>query len=205
MKLFITGTDTGVGKTIISAWLCLHLNAQYWKPVQTGTADSLTVKRLLNCSDDRILPERYLFQTPVSPHLAASLERRIIDMSELRLPTSNSLIVEGAGGILTPLNDKATMLSLVQQLGLPTIVVARSSLGTINHTCLTLEALKLAGTPVLGVIMNGVKNEDNRRAVAQYGKVPVLDELEPCDPLNHGALKARVPSEQLMKSLNVTV
>jgi dethiobiotin synthetase len=204
MQIFITGTDTNIGKTIISAWLALHFKAFYWKPIQTGSGlgdtDSQIVGCLLNVDRSKIIPEIYVFKPPVSPHLAAALQGQRIDLGDFILPQTGEehLIVEGAGGILTPVNESDTMLQLVQKLKLPAIIVARSSLGTINHTCLTIDALRYAGVPVLGVIMNGPKNEENKRAIEHYGKVTVLDEVESFEQLDYAALKSRIPSHKLM-------
>jgi dethiobiotin synthetase len=207
MKIFITGTDTNIGKTIISAWLCVHFNASYWKPVQSGSKedeiDSRVVKKILNGDDEKIIPEKYILEAPLSPHLAAQMEGKYIQMSELELPdTKENLIVEGAGGILVPINNEATMLDLVQQIKIPVIIVARSALGTINHTCLTIEALKGRKIPILGVIMNGPKNENNKKAIEKYGGFPVLDEVEKFRKLDHSFLKARVPSKKLIEAIN---
>jgi dethiobiotin synthase len=205
MKIFITGTDTDVGKTIISAWLCVHLNACYWKPVQSGLErDSDFVRRILNGDEARIIPESYRFDAPVSPHLASKMEDRNIEMSELSLPEINcdSLIVEGAGGILVPLNDESTVIDLLRQLKLPVIIVARSSLGTINHTCLTIEALKNRKLSVLGVIMNGPRNDNNSKAIEKYGGVPVLDEVEKFKSLDYVSFKERVPSKKLIEAID---
>jgi dethiobiotin synthetase len=208
MNIFVTGTDTSIGKTIVSAWLCIHLNANYWKPVQSGSAaeatDSQIVKNLLSKNNKGVIPEKYIFKVPLSPHTAAIIEGKRICMNELHLPNTNNsrMIVEGAGGILTPLNDEATICDLMKQLNLPVILVARSSLGTINHTCLTLEALRNKNIPVLGVIMNGPKNESNKLAIEKYGRTCVLDELEMFDQLDHSSLKKRLPSQNLIGACN---
>jgi len=208
MKIFITGTDTAVGKTVISAWLCLHLKTSYWKPIQTGLAtddpDSEIVKNLSRIDKSKIIPEKYSFQAPASPHLASRLEGEYIHMDELNLPDvkSERLIVEGAGGILTPINDESTILSLIKKWRLPVIVVARAHLGTINHTCLTLEVLREHDVPALGVIMNGWKSKNNKDAIEKYGKTHVLDEVENFDKLSYSSLKNRIPSKKLIKAVN---
>ena len=151
-----------------------------------------------------IIPEKYIFKMPLSPHAAATIEEEKICMNELHMPNTNNarVIVEGAGGILTPLNDEATILDLIKQFNLPVIIVARSSLGTINHTCLTLEALRSKNIPVLGVIMHGQKNESNKLAIEKYGRTCVLDELEMFDNLDHSSLKKRLPSQKLIGACN---
>ncbi len=183
-RFFVTGTDTGVGKTFVSAILILGLRAKYWKPVQSGTKDGTDtewIKLVTGLPDEKFYPERYLLSEPLSPHAAAQLEGVTIDLDQLTLPGANSepLIVEGAGGILAPLNDRQFMLDLIESLGLPVVVVARSGLGTLNHTLLTLDRLRSAAVPVLGVIMNGKANPSNRAALEHYGKVEILAEIQP--------------------------
>lgn len=194
MKVFVTGTDTDVGKTVVSAWLCLHSGADYWKPIQSGhppDRDALTVARL---SGARLHPERHLLRAALSPHAAAGLEGLRLDLDDFRLPeTGRPLVVEGAGGVLVPLNDSATMLDLMVRLGAPVIVAARSGLGTINHTCLTLAALRSRNLPVLGVVLCGPQNDANREAVEHFGNVKVLAELPPLEPLTREALQRISP------------
>lgn len=179
-QFFITGTDTDVGKTIAAIWLCLKLQASYWKPIQTGAVagtDPDTVAALTQGAGIEIIPSFYTFQTPVSPHLAAILEGDEINLGKLVLPTTRPLIVEGAGGALVPLTHRRLMVDLIQRLNLPAIVVARTQLGTINHTLLTLEALRARQIPVRGVILNGPENNDNLWAIETYGHVPVIAHL----------------------------
>lgn len=181
-QFFVTGTDTEVGKTIAAAWLCLKLKASYWKPIQTGAiegTDPDTIACLTKGLLTTIIPSAYTFQTPVSPHLAAALEGGEIHFSKLALPTTAPLIVEGAGGVMVPLTHKRLMIDLIQQLSLPVIVVARTQLGTINHTLLTLEALRSRQIPVRGVILNGPENNDNLWAIETYGNIPVIGHLPP--------------------------
>lgn len=179
--VFVTGTDTGIGKTLVSAWLTHHWRAEYWKPVQTGAAedsDSATIAALAPAA--RVHPPAYVFQAPLSPHAAARLENASITLDGLKLPTTEGpLVVEGAGGILVPLNDRALTVDWVEHLGLPVVVVARSGLGTINHTLLTLEALNRRHIPILGVVMNGPPNPGNRAAIEQFGDTRVLAEIPP--------------------------
>jgi dethiobiotin synthetase len=179
-RFFITGTDTGVGKTVASALLCAALGAIYWKPIQTGTregTDSNAVIRLARIPRNRVLPEAYRFAPPVSPHLAARRAGVHIDLRRIRLPRiekRESLVVEGAGGVLVPIDDSHRMVDLMKQLRLPVLLVSRTSLGTINHTLLSLAALRLAKLDVRGVIMAGKQNRENRKAIEQYGGVSVV-------------------------------
>lgn len=171
--VFVTGTDTGVGKTVLSAMLAKSRVWSYWKPVQTGTNqddDTATVKRLAQCEvwDRGVrLPE------PVSPHLAAKLAGTHIEVSDVvaMAPPQGKWIVEGAGGVLVPLNERETMVDLMVALGLPVVVAARSTLGTINHTLMTLEILRSRGLEIERVVMIGDRNEENRAAISHYGRV----------------------------------
>jgi dethiobiotin synthetase len=194
-RYFITGTDTGVGKTMLSALLCAALDAWYWKPIQTGTevdSDSGTVRSLAGLPSDKIFPEAYKFAPPVSPHLAARLAGVRIDLANIKLPAGTegaSLIVEGAGGVFVPLNERDLMVDLMRQLGLPVLLAARSSLGTINHTTLSLAALRNAGVEVAGVVMIGAPNAENRAAIEEYGKVCVVGEIPWLTEINRDVLR----------------
>jgi dethiobiotin synthase len=193
-RFFITGTDTGVGKTVTSALLCAALDALYWKPIQTGTregTDTNVVMRLAQLPRSRNLPETYRFAPPVSPHLAARRVGVRIDLQKIRLPRidpGQNLIVEGAGGVLVPINREQLMVDVMKQLGLPVLLVSRTALGTINHTLLSLAALRAAKLDVRGVILVGAKNQENRNAIELYGGVPVLGWIPPLKKLDRAAL-----------------
>jgi dethiobiotin synthetase len=194
MKVFVTGTDTDAGKTVVSAWLCLHSGADYWKPIQTGhppDRDADTVTRL---SGALAHPERHLLRAPLSGDAAARLEGKHIELDDFHVPeTSRPLVIEGAGGVLVPLNETATTLDLMVHLSAPVIVAARSGLGTINHTCLTLMALRSRNLPVAGVILVGPMNPGNRAAIEHFGNTKVLAEIPPLDPLTRDSLKHVAP------------
>lgn len=186
---FVTGTDTGIGKTIVTAMLTKGLNASYWKPVQSGLqeeTDTDAVKRLTGLPENHFKKETYRLNEPLSPHASAAIDDVEIEMEQLVMPEyhTNHLIVEGAGGVLVPLNDENMIIDLIAQLEIPALVVSRSELGTLNHTFLTLEALRQRDIPVLGVIMNGPKNESNRKAIENYGQTSVLAEIEPMTEVN---------------------
>lgn len=187
-RIFVTGTDTDAGKTVISALLTLGLGAHYWKPVQSGCeidSDTKTVQELTGLSDEHFLPESYRLTEPLSPHEAAARDGVRIDLDTIQLPTSftslpaeTPLVVEGAGGILVPLAPGVLTIDLVKKLKLPALVVARSGLGTINHTLLTLHALRASDIPITGVVLNGPRHPENAEAIEEYGRVPVLAQLE---------------------------
>ena len=190
---FVTGTDTGVGKTVLSAALLLRYpDACYWKPIQTGPEDDTAeVKRL---SGGRVLDDGVRLPDPVSPHLAARRAGISIDPGALlgrvlRPEAGLPHIVEGAGGVLVPMNDTQTMADLMILLGLPVMVAARATLGTINHTLLTLEALRARSLEIAGVVMIGDANADNRAAIERYGKVQVV-EMPRFDPLTRESLRS---------------
>ena len=190
-RLFVTGTDTGVGKSYVAALLAAGMEAAYWKPVQSGVdADADWVRRAAGLPAERVLPETYRLRAPLSPHEAARREGVQIEMSRFVLPKQPRLIVEGAGGVMVPLDDWHLMIDLMAALGLPVLVVARSQLGTINHTLLTLEQLRRRACPIVGVVVNGPPNPANCRAIAHYGKVPVLAAIDRRVALSPGEVRA---------------
>jgi dethiobiotin synthetase len=190
-QFFITGTDTDVGKTIVSALLTLGLGYAYWKPIQSGTpADTDTLRTATGLDASYFIPERYRLTQPLSPHAAAKIDRIPISLTDFQLPKTDKpgLIVEGAGGLMVPMNEQDLMIDLIRSLHLPVCLVARSKLGTINHTLLSIAALRQANIPILGVMINGEKNQINREAIEHYGQVKILGELEPLAEINAQSL-----------------
>lgn len=182
--VFVTGTDTGVGKTLACATLVRAWQSAYWKPLQTGTDDgdddTARVAELAQLPADYLLPPGRQYRYPASPDYAARLENTRVEVAQLPLPQhQRPIVVEGAGGVLVPINDRETMLDLIAALGLPCVVVARSGLGTINHTLLTLEALRRRGQQVAGLILSGPSAPHNRADLERYGQVRVLLEIPP--------------------------
>lgn len=186
--VFVTGTDTGVGKTLVSACLVRRWQALYWKPLQSGLedeeGDTPTVSRLAGGNTvqegGRCFPPAGAYQASLSPEAAARAEGVTIDLALLTLPMEESqqpLVVEGAGGLMVPVTDEIMMVDLAQRWGLPVVLVARSGLGTLNHTLLSLEALRARGIAVAGVVLNGPSNPENSRTIADKGKVRVLAEI----------------------------
>jgi malonyl-CoA O-methyltransferase len=187
--VFVTGTDTGVGKTVVSACLVKAWGADYWKPMQTGLhdepGDTRAVAVLSGAAPERLHAPAHAFGPPVSPHLAAAGAGVVIGLDALRLPMSErAVVVEGAGGVLVPLNERETMLDLMAQLDLPVVLVAATRLGAINQTLLTLEALRARGIEVLGVVLTGEPFTGNREAIERRGQVRVLAELPHADPVD---------------------
>ncbi|MGB7220139.1 MAG: dethiobiotin synthase [Vicinamibacterales bacterium] len=216
--VFVTGTDTNIGKTVVSAaLLCRYRGAapiKYWKPIQTGTEhsdDTAEVRRLAACSATEIVDEGFRFAPAVSPHLAAQLTGERIDIGMLTAlvasqPPTDRWIVEGAGGVLVPLNESELMIDLIVGLDLPVVIVARSGLGTINHTLLTLEVLRARLVRIAGLVMVGVADAENRLAIERYGVVRVLGELPMLArldprPLERWARTSLDPEGRLMEFL----
>lgn len=203
--IFITGTDTDVGKTVAAAWAMLHLDGCYWKPVQAGRepeTDAEAVQRMTRLPADRVLPEAYVLEAPQSPHEAARREGVAITLDRLTLPRAEwPIVVEGAGGLMVPLNDTELVIDLIAALGLPVILVARSTLGTINHTLLSLQALRRRELAVAGVILNGPRTPHNRAAIERYGAMRVIAEILPLDPVTRDALLAIEPEIDLARCM----
>lgn len=179
-QFFVTGTDTDVGKTVVSALLMSGLDATYWKPIQAGLSeetDTGFVQRVSQSEDDKILPERFRLETPMSPHAAADIDSVSISMEDFSLPAFDTehLIVEGAGGLIVPINWEQTVLDLILQFNLPALLVARSGLGTLNHTLLSLEALRKRNIDVFAVVLNGPKHPSNKETIEHFGQVKVYE------------------------------
>jgi dethiobiotin synthase len=203
--VFVTGTDTGVGKTVVSAALLARYRARgpvrYWKPIQTGIEqddDTGDVARLARCTGGEVWTEGIRLRRPVSPHLAARLSGVIIDVPALverfrRAADGTWWIVEGAGGVLVPIDDEHHMADLMLALELPVVVVARTALGTINHTLLTLEALRHRHLDVAGVVLVGPRDTEVRAAIERYGRVVVLGDMPIFAPLTPAAIATWAP------------
>jgi len=188
-EIFVTGTDTGIGKTVVSALLTQGLKATYWKPIQSGLqeeTDTQALKRLTGLPEHHFKEEAYRLNEPLSPHASAAIDDVEITMNAFSIPdyATDHLIVEGAGGLMVPMNDTAMIIDLIKALEIPVLLVARSELGTLNHTFLSLEALRKRGIPIIGVIMNGPKNRSNRKAIEKYGQIEVLTEIDQIDDIN---------------------
>ena len=197
--LVVAGTDTDVGKTVFAAALAGALGAHYWKPVQAGfdphegrmEGDADRAARLGGIPAERILPELYRLQTPCSPHRAAEIDGVAIDTDALAMPeVDGALVIEMAGGLMVPLTREVTFLDVVARWQAPVVLVARTALGTINHSLLSIEALRRRGVPLIGVAFMGEAVEDSERTICEMGRAKRLGRIDRLDPLNAGTLAA---------------
>jgi len=195
-KCIITGTATDIGKTVVAGMLSLALGASYWKPIQAGVeggVDTKAVQKMTGLPAERFLPESYVLSEPLSPHRSAELDDVTIKVDDLTIPdTSDPLIIEGAGGLMVPLSRKNLMINLFRKWNedqhVPVILVARTGLGTINHTLLSLEALWARNIPIHGIIFVGEDNPDNINTIAEFSDVKVLGRLPILDSLDSKSL-----------------
>ena len=189
----VTGTDTDIGKTVFAAALVGALGGHYWKPVQAGLdggSDAERVAALSGLAPARVLPEAYRLNTPCSPHRAAELDGVTIDPARLTPPAPRPLVIEGAGGALVPVTPDLLFADLFARWQLPVIVVARTGLGTINHSLLTIEALRTRGVPITGIAFVGEAVEDSEATIARLGQVRRLGRLPRLEPLDRDTLAA---------------
>jgi dethiobiotin synthetase len=192
-RIIVTGTDTGIGKTVFASGLTRLLDGVYFKPVQAGLegeTDTAVVRRLSGLPAPRMLREVWRLTTPASPHLAAERDGVMIDPKALILPTlDRPLIVEGAGGLMVPLTRDVLYIDVFAAWRAPVVLCARTSLGTLNHTLLSLEALQRRGIPILGLALIGDAHVDNERTLREMGRVPILGRLPRLDPLTRQSLR----------------
>lgn len=192
-RYVVSGTDTGIGKTVFCAALAGALGGSYWKAIQSGLTDetdSAAVLRLGALKREQILPEAYRLQTPASPHLSASRDGIEIDPGRLDPPeTRRPLVIEGAGGLLVPITDEVVFADIFARWQIPVILCARTSLGTINHTLLSLQALRHRGIPVAGIAFIGDENRETQRVIAKMGQAAELGRLPWLTNLNAAALR----------------
>jgi dethiobiotin synthetase len=188
----VTGTDTNVGKTVFAAALTNALGAKYWKPIQAGLdgeTDAECVRKLANLSQDRMLPEAYRLAMPASPHRAAEAEGIEISPAKLKLPdVDGPLVVEGAGGLMVPVNRQTLMIDVFASWRLPVVLVARTALGTINHSLLSIEALNGRNIPILGIAFIGDEIGDTERTIVEMGNVKKLGRLPRLDHITPSKL-----------------
>jgi dethiobiotin synthetase len=176
-KYLVTGIGTDVGKTVVSAIIAQALEADYWKPIQSGELDNSDSHKINRLTNDlvQVLPERYRLNEPLSPHASAAIDGVHLHLSELTLPqTDRNLLVEGAGGLMVPINDTDLLIDAFKQWNLPVIIVSRHYVGSINHTLLTIEALQNRGIAIKGLVFVGDENKATESFILNYTKVPFL-------------------------------
>ena len=198
--VFVTGIHTDAGKTIASAILCKALQMDYWKPIQSGAnedSDTFTVKDLLGETSTVFHPEAYRLQEPLSPHAAAKIDGVEIDLHKIKRPNTERLLIEGAGGLLVPLNDNGMVTDLIQADD-KVVLVSRHYLGSINHTLLSIAYLNQKGI-VPGVLFNGSENPDTEQAIANFGKSKILGRIDETKKVNTDFVKQQ--SEKLKNVL----
>ncbi|HEY0270657.1 MAG TPA: dethiobiotin synthase [Sphingomonas sp.] len=189
-RLVVTGTDTGIGKTVFAAALARALGAAYWKPIQSGLLDGADSETVAALGVGAVLPEAYRLTEPLSPHRAAELDGVTIDPARLVPPEAERLVIEGAGGVLVPVTRDLLYADLFARWGLPVVLAARTGLGTINHSLLSIEALRARRVPVLGVAFVGEANADNEATICAMADVKRLGRLPRIDPLDGERLAA---------------
>jgi dethiobiotin synthetase len=174
MKYFVTAIGTDSGKTMVSAILCDALGLDYWKPIQSGSERDIDTVFSLTSENMVCFPEKYLLKTPESPHAAARKDGVIIDMDEIKFPKSDNLLIEGAGGLMVPLNDQDLMIDLIKKLDIPVVLVSNTYLGSINHTLLSCALLKTNNIKVAGIVFNGEENKETESIIEKRTGYPVL-------------------------------
>jgi len=193
MTYFITGIGTEIGKTVSSAIVVEALEADYWKPIQAGEleySDSQKVKDLISNTKSQFHAESYRLKLPTSPHAAAQKESICIELSKCQLPkTTNALVVEGAGGLLVPLNDKDCIIDLIKILNIEVILISQHYLGSINHTLLSIEALKNRNIPIKGILFNGEENKDTEHIILSKSGLVSLGRIPQMKTVNKAAIK----------------
>lgn len=192
-SIAIAGIHTGIGKTIASAVIAEATGADYWKPVQAGIEerDATLVKQLLTNGSDRVFDEAVLLSQPLSPHAAAAIDRIAIDYSTFTWPETNkTLIVETAGGILSPISANKTAADFIAYYHLPVILVSQNYLGSINHTLLTIETLKHRNIRIMGMVMNGIENKDSESFIEQYSGVKIIARIPHFSGIDRDAVSA---------------
>ncbi len=204
-NIFVTGIGTDIGKTIVSAVLVEALQADYWKPVQSGGldySDTQRVSNLISNTKSKFFPEAYRFKNPVSPHLAADMEGTEINPAAFVLPeTNNRLVIEGAGGLMVPLTNTFLMLDLIKQLDAAVVLVSKNYLGSINHTLLSASVLKAHNIPVLGIIFSGNEHLASETVILSLSQLPLIGKVEQTDIIDKSFVKrhAEKIKSQLLK------
>ena len=187
IRLVVTGTDTGVGKTVLSAAIATAAGVAYWKPIQSGLAEGEDADTVRALGVSQIQASAYRLTEPLSPHRAAELDGVSIDPDRLAVP-EGPIVIEGAGGVLVPITRQLLFADLIASWSLPVVIAARTGLGTINHSLLTVEALRSRGVPIVGIAFVGDAQEDSEAIIAKFGRVRRLGRLPHLDPLDRASL-----------------
>ncbi|MBM3419300.1 MAG: dethiobiotin synthase [Bacteroidetes bacterium] len=207
-KLFVTGIGTDVGKTLVSKILCRVWSADYWKPMQSGELHALDSQKVASIQGENFqaFPEQFLLSKPLSPHAAAEIDGITLKVTDFKLPeTDRNLILEGAGGLLVPINsDGDTILTLIEQLNIPVVLVSRHYLGSINHTLLSVSALKQQKIPIVGIIFVGNPLPGTEEIICKYTQLPVIAKIPLLDPFTDGTIESYCETygEEIKLNLN---
>lgn len=202
-KIFVTGIGTDVGKTVVSAVLTEALKADYWKPVQTGSffsTDTAKVQKWVSNSESKFHPEGYLLKQYMSPHAAAELEGTEINIDNITLPqTNNTLIIEGAGGLMVPLNRKQFMIDLIKKFDAEVVLVIQNYLGSINHSLLSIDALKSRGLKITGIVLNGPPHQLSEDIILDYSGLKLLGRINKETELNKEVIASYAKQFEYLK------
>lgn len=181
-RIFITGIGTNIGKTVVSAIVTEYLNADYWKPIQSGDlmdSDTMKVKALVSNNKSVFHPEKHRLSQSLSPHAAAKKDGVAIKLEDFTLPqTENHLVIEGAGGLMVPLNNEILIADLIQHLDVSVLLVSQNYLGSINHTLLTIQELKRRNIKIIGIVINGESNHETEAFIMQYSNLPIIFRID---------------------------
>lgn len=190
--IIVAGIGTEIGKTVVSAILTKALKADYWKPIQSGDldqGDAYWIQQWVKHPKLTIWPSTYRLSQPLSPHTAAELDGITIELNQFQKPeSSNSLVIELAGGLMVPINDQQTNIDLIKSFNAPVILVSKNYLGSINHTLLSFELLKQKGIPVLGIVFNGPENTSGEKFILNYTQLPLLLRVNEEQSINEAAI-----------------
>jgi dethiobiotin synthetase len=191
-RIFITGIGTNIGKTVVSAIVTEYLNADYWKPIQSGDlmdSDTMKVKTLISNNKSVFHPEKYRLSQPLSPHAAAKRDGVAIKLEDFILPeTENHLVIEGAGGLMVPLNDEILIADLIEQLDVSVLLVSQNYLGSINHTLLTIQELKRRNVKIIGIVINGESSPETEAFIEKYSNLPIILRIANEDSINQNTV-----------------
>lgn len=196
-RIFVTGIGTNIGKTVVSAIITEHLKADYWKPIQSGdlnNSDTMKVRSLLSNPISFCHEERFRLSQPLSPHAAAKKDEISIKLDDFTVPeTKNHLVIEGAGGLMVPINDEILIVDLIQHLKASVIIVAQIYLGSINHTLLSIQELKRRNIEIIGIVFNGEFTPETENYIQRFSQLPILFRTD---------IEAKIDNQTILKYSN---